>query len=52
MTKSHLKYIVLRLFYLLKDPSKVGENSGHIYICLGNPNINFIVQTVKSLLII
>lgn len=38
MTKSHLKYIVLRLPYLLKDPWKVGEHSGHIYIyiCLGN----------------
>lgn len=42
MTKSHLKYIVLRLFSLLKDASKVGENSDHIYV--GKPNFDFINQ--------
>lgn len=30
MTESNLKYIVLRLLYLLKDPSKVAENSGYL----------------------
>lgn len=32
MTRSHLKYVVLRLFYLLKGSSKVHENTAQTCI--------------------